>query len=602
MRIINTELFNNVGLNPHQSFFVELWYSMTHLHSLDSYRVKCLNAHTIMRELNEELRIGLVNDEELASLCRETLEILCNDAIINTCFIKQLTVFKPLLEKPPTGGKDKRNDSKTWRQLKFVTQDFLVSLDAKYFTSLCDAIPSAIKPDNEQQIRQLVSALLSELVGQGWPLETLFRWHRHFLKQPAKKHAYTFEQNLDFMLRLFKLEPLSFRVTLQLSGSKKLSGITTFHGFRLTEDFTLSDHEKTKVIGGPPDKFLRPNEYILFATTDVQALDSGSAAVQARTKIEDLLDLVRFDFETQVVKVGARCLVRRQGDGRVELLEIPHTVPNPRLAGVLDDFKELVKSVDAVLVKNNIDEISRQQLQGSIRQYRFGSDAESHRDKFTAWWTGLEALTHLSQGKSIGDNVMFNASRAMLCNYMYRLLSDLLETLKYLKIVWLPELAGRSGCPDIESLTVPKLLEILKSPANANILWDQCADHPVLLYFGKQLQVVVSDPLKLYDKFKEHRRHLEWQLSRLYRIRCCLVHGSPIQFNLALYAANLEFYLKEIIRFVLTSFKDNDHIESLEEVFHRASTCYDRKKALLKDPNSNASAIHDAVCMDIVVR
>jgi hypothetical protein len=31
--------------------------------------------HTIMRELNEELRIGLVNDEELASLCRETLEI-----------------------------------------------------------------------------------------------------------------------------------------------------------------------------------------------------------------------------------------------------------------------------------------------------------------------------------------------------------------------------------------------------------------------------------------------------------------------------------------------------------------------------------------------
>jgi hypothetical protein len=47
-------------------------------------------------------------------------------------------------------------------------------LDAKYFTSLCDAIPSAIKPDNEQQIRQLVSALLSELVGQGWPLETLF--------------------------------------------------------------------------------------------------------------------------------------------------------------------------------------------------------------------------------------------------------------------------------------------------------------------------------------------------------------------------------------------------------------------------------------------
>jgi hypothetical protein len=36
---------------------------------------------------------------------------------------------------------------------------------------------------------------------------------------------------------------------------------------------------------------------------------------------------------------------------------------------------------------------------------------------------------------------MFNASRAMLCNYMYRLLSDLLETLKYLKIVCCQKLA-----------------------------------------------------------------------------------------------------------------------------------------------------------------
>lgn len=104
-------------------------------------------------------------------------------------------------------------------------------------------------------------------------------------------------------------------------------------------------------------------------------------------------------------------------------------MPNPRLPRALDDFKVLVESLDKVLERTNIDEISRQQLQASIRQYRFGSDAESYRDKFTAWWTGLEALTNLSQGKSIGFNVMFNTSRAMLCNYMYRLLSDLLDTL-----------------------------------------------------------------------------------------------------------------------------------------------------------------------------
>jgi len=261
MRIINADLLKAAGLNACQSFFVELWYGMTHLHSLDSYRVKCLNSHTILRELNEELRIGLGNDEEIDALCAEAIKILQNDTIINTHFATQLRVIQPLLSKPPKGEKKTRNESKPWQQLRFVTQDFLVALNAEYFTCLCDAIPSAIKPDNEDQIGQLFSALLSELVGQGWPLETLFRWHWHFLKQKAR-HTYSFDQNLDFMLRQFKREPQSFRVTLTLSGSKKLSGITTFHGFRLTEEFSLSAHEKTKVIGGPPDKFLRSNENI----------------------------------------------------------------------------------------------------------------------------------------------------------------------------------------------------------------------------------------------------------------------------------------------------------------------------------------------------
>lgn len=92
-----------------------------------------------------------------------------------------------------------------------------------------------------------------------------------------------------------------------------------------------------------------------------------------------------------------------------------------------------------------------------------------------------------------------------------------------LKIDWLPELAGHSGCPDIESLTVSKLLQILESSSDANRLWDLCTRYPVIVYFGKQLQDVLSDPSKLYDKLKEHRRHLEWQLTRLYRIRCCLM-------------------------------------------------------------------------------
>ncbi len=233
MRVITADKLDAAGLDPHQRFFVELWYGMTHLYSLDSYRVRCLNAHGIVRELNEELHIGLVNDDELGALCGEALEILQDDPLINTHFTHfapQMRVIQPLLRKPPKGAKDSRNESLLWRQLKFVTQDFLVALDGGYLAQLCDAIPQAVKPNNEDQVRLLVSALLSELVAQGWPLESLFSWHRHFLK-PVDQRTHTFEQDLTFMLRQLKRGPQSFRVTLRLSGSKKFAASESFTAF-----------------------------------------------------------------------------------------------------------------------------------------------------------------------------------------------------------------------------------------------------------------------------------------------------------------------------------------------------------------------------------
>ena len=601
MRVIAEKSLEAAGLQPHEQFFVELWYSMTHLNSLDSYRVKCLNAHAIIRELNEELRIGLLNDAELQAICGEVMEILRDDSVIHKHFATQSRVLQPLLEKPPKSAKSQKSVSPPWKHLKFVTQDFLVALDSEYLDRLCSALPAAVKPGNEDAISRLVGALLSELVAQNWPLESLYRWHQHFLK-PVGQRTYTFEQDLAFMLRQFQREPQLFRVTLRLSGSKRAAEIGAFHDFRLTDTFTIAETEKRRIKSGSPEKFLRSPQQVVFATTSLKALDEASAAIQARTAVEELLDIVRFDYESQVVKVDRRCLVLREGDGRVVLLEVQHTVPNPRLTCEIGDFKALAKQVDLVLAKSSIDAVSLQQLRTGIRQYRFGRDAEGYRDKFVAWWMGLEALTNLGQIGSIGSRVALNASRAMLCGDLHLLLREVLETLRYLDIAWPADLAVFTGCAGLDALTVAKLLLVLQSNQHANKLWGQCTAHPVLIYRGKQLQEFLSDPRKMHAKLEEHRCHLEWHLCRLYRIRCCIVHGTPICLNLALYAANLEFYLKEIIRFVLTALNNNDHIVTLDELFHRAASRYDRVKAMLADGNAKADAVHEAVFMDVVVR
>ena len=99
-----------------------------------------------------------------------------------------------------------------------------------------------------------------------------------------------------------------------------------------------------------------------------------------------------------------------------------------------------------------------------------------------------------------------------------------------------------------------------------------------------------------------HHRHLVWQLGRLYRIRCCIVHGSPIQFKLPLLTANLEFYLKELVAICLWAFDQNPHVTSLRELFQRAAIARQRTEADLTAPNASPDVVRDAVFSSVVIR
>src|SRR6266699_3568701 len=95
---------NNVGfqdLAVHEKFFLESWFGMTHELSLDSYRVRCLNARGIVRELNLELATGRLAAEDLKDLCDEAIEILGRDPLIQVHYSRHHGFLVPFLQRPP---------------------------------------------------------------------------------------------------------------------------------------------------------------------------------------------------------------------------------------------------------------------------------------------------------------------------------------------------------------------------------------------------------------------------------------------------------------------------------------------------------------------
>jgi hypothetical protein len=143
-------------------------------------------------------------------------------------------------------------------------------------------------------------------------------------------------------------------------------------------------------------------------------------------------------------------------------------------------------------------------------------------------------------------------------------------------------------------------LEVLQDPIARTKLLVECQDHPIIAHYADPLGKSVESPKDTKNLLNQHLLHVEWQVRRLYRIRCCIVHGSKVAHTLTPFAANMEYYLKQVIIFVLKSLVHYVHIRSRTHIFQRASLAFDRKIAEL-DKAQDKNLIKQIIFEDIVL-
>ncbi|MFZ4484818.1 MAG: hypothetical protein ACOYOL_12670, partial [Chthoniobacterales bacterium] len=467
---------------------------------------------------------------------------------------------------------------------------------SSYFKRLLATLPQTISGADLAQIEALTGAVLSDLIDQGWPLETLFSWPDLFLRRKRPPHD-TFASNLNFMIRSLEWGNQAYAVILRLSGSSKLSEFGDFNGFhfRSVPGFTPD--------GSPPQqRFAAESPLTTFAETEVEAVDFTAAAIAARERFERCLDQLRFNFEPEPLNVDTRCLVKRKGDGRTKLPEVRHLVPNPHHHLHVADFRHFTRQLEEILASGSIQPESRERLRAGLRHFRIGSDADTYNDKFLSWWMGLEFLAYVGADGNIGPTVSTHASDALIQRYLYKFVSDLVRTLKGRKIAWPSELTQISGAATLEELDHPKGVTILQSQQGSETLAGAFPRNPVAARRIRRLAEMLQDPQKTADAVAAHHRHLQWHLSRLYRVRCCIVHGSEVRHRLPLLTANLEFYLKELITILLRAFSKNSHLTSLNEIYQRAAIARKRADQELRAQEAAAESVRSAVFNSVVLQ
>lgn len=585
-------------LRAGEKFFLEAWFNLTHERSLDSYRVRYHNGRTILEELHREMGMSMASPTDLGAIAAEAREICAVDTVLQGVLGPSTwAVLRDLLAADPRGAKSKPEELVDPRkeQIAYVLEDVLGKLPPLYLKNGLAALEAAVDAEKLEDILPLCDLVATDLSAHGWAVGSLHTWVRsHFLDSAR--------QNIVFMerWRLFRsrvqAEPEEYTVSFELSGGKTLKALTNFAGF------TFSANPPSALPGNPGaapvlSKFLQPSPFKIFASATIKAVDQNSAAHEAVAQFAHAQDRLRFNYcDEPIVREGQRVFVRRVRDNKQKMVPLIYGIPNPEHHLSLPAFLRANRLLDELFASQQIGENSQCRIEAAVRQYRLGLDAGGYSDKLLNWWMGLETLTNTEFGKGgIGDRVVKN-SVPLLCHHYFqtqlRTLSRVVAMA--LRKRWPAEVASVLGVPAGQHMSLDwvQLLNVLRDVRAAQAVEDALvADHPWVQMRWKRFRNLAGSTDLLAAHLAAHEQRLRWHLQRLYRIRCCLVHGTPVQTPLQLPAANLEYYLREAIYRVLIAIGRSPNLHSLEAVFERATYCKERRADALATKSTDLQAV-----------
>ena len=551
-------------------------------------------------ELAHELKLKLVNGDEFAAILTEAEELFNVDAHVRACLGDAAGRLHPLLVelcKDPKVRNAKRevHEMPVVKHLAYVLTDVLPTLESSYLPAVIAGVEEAVATDNApfRNIRNRLELLLAELLARGWMFESLHPW---VILLARGDNGRPFPERWAFVTRYLLQGPQSFDAHLRLTGPPGLGGLGLF------KDFTFAP--APPVVANPtPEvrKFLERFPQTTFAHARIEAVDFKSAAHAALEKFEHCLDRLRFDFSAARIRLEPRILIARAGDERGRLEQANFPVPNPIHALSLEEFRDEAARADSLFNRPGLQPSVRERYTSAMRHYRLGEDAESYRDKLLNWWMGLEFLTKLSDSAGgIGEIVSRRCRSVMFIRHAVLILHDLEGSVRAALERWPQEVRAVIGPVEDDARIRPEqFVRVLQDPTAQSVFAASLSRRPWLAARVGELATIFSDSQKTREFFEDHQRRLGWHLQRIYRARCSIVHGSPMQLRLMLLCANLEAYLREMLVVIARTLERNLQVRSLEEFYERAEFARERRYTILKDakqtPPTDPLALFDGL-------
>jgi hypothetical protein len=568
----------SLPLTPDQRFFASCWFNMIHEHSLDSHRVRTMNPRNILRELLRMYGLQHPNDEDRTMVRAEALPILSVDPVLRHASFIETTRILIVLLTPDNKGKLPDE-----ALIQHVARELLQAIETSYLevslTQLAEILlsptPAGTAQERQALLAAFTSGLLSTLIDGGASVESLFQLYNQILVPRKPQRQYIFARKFGLLTTILKQPPKTFRVLFSadnVTDSKDFP--QSMGGISFSNEANGWEAGSSAVV----KTYLAPHSRRLFAELTIEARDIRAAGTEAYAKIGNVLDLARFEYERERVTLSEEFLIAEiERPDRVHRYSIPKVVPNPAANIEMPQLEAFVSSVNELLSSDRFSQEGRDRVLSAFRLYRLGSDTNSFENKLTNWWTAVEFLVRgLKGGKKIGAAVEHNLTPVLCLSYPAKLLIDIRQTLQKIgaEIVH----PATSLPIDFRRLDLPELFKVLTGAQIRPLVSAALASEPYLQYRIGKILDALSDPLSYHATLKEHEQRIRWQIQRLWRARCDIVHSARRPVSDVLLCANLEFYLKIALMSLLAELRRIKTLGSPEEFFERRAYSYKRLK------------------------
>ena len=581
-----------LGYSKDASYFAACWFNMVHANSVDSFRVKVVNPQNCLRELLKNHDIG--GTEDKAMVRAEALATLSQDLVLKrAAFIVPTVKLCEVLS--GKWEKEKENGPITL-MMRYLVKELDHAVTSSYI-SHCLAlleeilVANTLAAESEEirfsSVKKITNGLLSTLMDSDASLESLYAVYSQFIVPRRVNGPVAFHRQLSTVKTILTQSSKTFQVVFALDNvttpkdfPENIGGIR----FSQTPQMTIAEDnqdKKSKFV----QVYLVENRSRLFASLKIEAKDPRAAGAIAFGQLNDILNLVRFEYESAKVTLPDS-FASQTGATPPRILSLPTVVPNPRTAIDGPAFADFVKSINDLVTKDQFSAEGLDRVNSAFRLYRTGLDTSVLENKLMNWWTALEFLVRGGTATgSIGSSIEALVTPVVCNTYLQKHLASYRNVLVDLGVVVKDPISLE--LINLKVISIVDLYELMKRADMRQGLLDPVADYS---YLHEQLQTfltMLNSPARIKEQNEDHEQRVRWQLQRIWRARCDIVHSAQRKVSQILLCANLEFYLKTTLMSLLKDIRILPTLSGPKEFFDRQEAVYIKLQSELKNGNDS---------------